>query len=175
MRRFIIALMAAGIVLALPVLSYCEDEATEQAAKAPIDITPSGTGEKGQMYSIELRDTDLVDLFRFLAHEYKLNLLVSDTVQGKITATFTNVSLEEALDEIAESQNLLIEKKNNFLRISPNLVTKVIVLRNLEAKTLLNGSGGEAAERSGPGNGGSAGARASVGDSSASSSWRRKA
>jgi type IV pilus assembly protein PilQ len=144
MRQFIFAMLAAGMVLALPVRSYCQDQPTEQAAKPPIDITPSGTSDKGQMYSIELRDTDLVDLFRFLAHEYKLNLLVSDTVQGKITATFTNVSLEEALDEIAESQNLLIEKKNNFLRISPNLVTKVFVLRYLEAKTLLGAAGGEA-------------------------------
>ena len=150
MRHFIIALIAAGALLALHTVSYCQDEAANQtsgqeqtqagnpaAAKGSIDINPAGTGSNGPMYSIELRDTDLVDLFRFLAHEYKLNLLVSDTVQGKITATFTNVSLEEALNEIAESQNLLIEKKNNFLRISPNLVTQVIILKYLEASTLL--------------------------------------
>lgn len=92
------------------------------------------------LYSIELRDVLLTDLFRVIAHDYNLNILMDKNVSGTITASFTNISLEEALDAIAEMSNLAIERKGNIVKISPNLITKTFVLKYIEAKKLLDAS-----------------------------------
>jgi type II secretory pathway component HofQ len=91
------------------------------------------------VYSIELRNVELMDLFRVMAHDYSLNMVVDSDVSGTLTASFTNVSLEEALQTIAEMSNLVVRKKGNIIRISLNLVTKTFTLKNIEAAKLLAG------------------------------------
>jgi|GEM_PF-2623993 type II secretory pathway component HofQ len=91
------------------------------------------------LYSIELRGVDLNDLFRVLAHDYDFNILVDKNVSGKLSASFTNISLEEALERIADMQGLIIEKKGSVLLVKPNLVTKVFPLQYVEAKTFVTG------------------------------------
>jgi len=93
--------------------------------------------EKPSLFTIELKNADLVDFFRVLAHNYHLNILVDEKVQGKITASFTGVTLEEVLERIADMYNLKMEKRGNVIFIRPNLVTKVFCLHHIEAKTLL--------------------------------------
>ncbi len=88
------------------------------------------------LYSIELREVQLVDFFRVIACEFKLNILINQNVSGAITASFTNISLEEALDAIAELNNLSIEKKGNIIKVSSNLVTKTGILKYNEAERL---------------------------------------
>lgn len=92
------------------------------------------------LYSIELRDVALSDLFRVIAHDYNLNIVMDQGVSGTITASFTNISLEEALEAIAEMSNLSIEKKGNIVKVKPNLLTRTFVLKYIEAKKLLEGS-----------------------------------
>ena len=92
------------------------------------------------LYSFELRDAEIGDLFRVLAHDYKLNLLVDKDVQGKVTASLSNVSLGEALVTITESQNLMLEKKRNVIWVRPNFITKIFSLKYIEAKKILESS-----------------------------------
>lgn len=92
------------------------------------------------LYSFELRDAEIGDLLRVLAHDYKLNLLVDKEVSGKITASLSAISLEEALETIAESQNLSLKKKGNVIRVAPNIITKVFKLKFIEARELLESS-----------------------------------
>ncbi|RKY38389.1 MAG: hypothetical protein DRP72_01870 [Candidatus Omnitrophota bacterium] len=92
---------------------------------------------KEDSYSIELRDVDLVDLFRVIAHDYNFNILIDKKVKGKVTASLTNISLEEALETIAQMHNLKLEKKGKVLIIKPNLITRVFLLKHIEAKSLL--------------------------------------
>ncbi len=92
---------------------------------------------EGTLYSFELRDAEIGDVFRILAHDYKLNLLVDKGVQGKVTATLSSVTLNEMLEVIAESQNLVLEKKNNIIKVSPNLITKIFILKYIEAKSIV--------------------------------------
>lgn len=115
------------------------EEAAQAASSSVMDIKRLETEEP--LYSFELRDVDITDLFRVLAHDYKLNLMVDKDVQGKVTASLSNVSLEEALDTIAESQNLILKKKGNIIKIVPNLVTKIFTLKYVEADGLLQSSG----------------------------------
>lgn len=92
------------------------------------------------LYALELRDVAIGDLFRALAHDYKLNLLVDKEVSGTVTASLSNVSLEEALETIAESQNLILKRRGNIIRISPNLITKIFTLKYTEARGILEPS-----------------------------------
>ncbi len=104
------------------------------------------------IYSVELRDEELRNLFNYIAREYHLNILVDNEVSGKITVSFTNISLEEAMDSIAEISNLIMEKKKNIIVVKPNLITKIFVLKYMEAKKLaqaassLGGTTGATAE-----------------------------
>lgn len=95
---------------------------------------------ENSLYSIEMRNVDLNDFFRVVAHDYKLNILVDSAVQGNITASFNNITLEEALDGIADLSSLVMEKNRNIIKISANLVTRVFVLKHIEAKKLLQGA-----------------------------------
>lgn len=92
------------------------------------------------LYSFELREVEIGDLFRVLAHDYMLNLLVDKEVQGRVTASLTNVSLEEALNSIAESLNLKLEKKGNIIWLSRNLITRVFKLKYLKASDVVDSS-----------------------------------
>ncbi len=92
---------------------------------------------ENQIYSFELKDAQIKDIFRVLAYDHKLNLLVDSEVEGKITATMTNVSLEQFLEAAAESLNLTIEKNSSFIKVKPNLITKVFILKHVEARTVL--------------------------------------
>ena len=100
------------------------------------------------LYSFELRDADIVDLFRLLAHQFNLNLLIDNTVQGKITASLNKVTLEEGIDNIAKICNLELKKAGNFVKLKPHLITKTITLKYLEAKTLLEKGSGSSANSS---------------------------
>lgn len=90
-----------------------------------------------ELFSIELRDVELSDLFRVLAHDHNLNILIDKEVEGKITASFTNITLEEALEAIIEISNLVLQKKDNIIKVSPNLITKTFILEHVEVKKLL--------------------------------------
>lgn len=92
------------------------------------------------LYSIELRDVELADLLRVVAHDYNLNMVVDKEVSGKITASFTNITLEEALEQIAEISNLVLLKKGNVIRVGPNLITRIFILKYVEAGSLLASS-----------------------------------
>ncbi|MCD6583300.1 MAG: secretin and TonB N-terminal domain-containing protein, partial [Candidatus Omnitrophica bacterium] len=109
----------------------------EGAAKEKIEQPPQsksileikGIEEQEGFYSLELKDVELADFFRVVAHNYHLNILVDEEVKGKITASLTNVTLEEALERIVEANHLALEKKGNIIIIKPNLITKVFVLK----------------------------------------------
>ena len=96
------------------------------------------------LYSFELRDTHWQTFFRVLAHDYKLNLLVDKEVEGTVTASLSNISLEEALETIAESQNLSLIKKKNVIRVGLNLITRIFSLKYIEAKDMLKMSSSSA-------------------------------
>lgn len=114
------------------------EEVVSTTATPVLEIKRLETEEP--LYSFELRDVDITDLFRVLAHDYKLNLMVDKDAEGKITASLTNVSLEEALETIADSQNLILKKKGSIIKIMPNLVTKMFPLKYVEAKKILEAS-----------------------------------
>ena len=126
------------------------------AGSSAIDIKRL-SGEK-PLYSIELRDVQLMDLFRVFARDYNLNIIFDNTINGSITASFSNISLEEALQGIAEMSNLLLEKKGNIIRLGPHFITRIVVLKYVEAKKVLEGTASSESQAGASATGGSSAA-----------------
>lgn len=98
---------------------------------------------ENDLFSIELREAEIGDLLRVLAHDYNLNIIMDKDVKGKISASFTNIGLEEALERIAENHNFILQKTGNVIKVIPNFVTRTFVLKYIEAKKLFESSSGE--------------------------------
>lgn len=96
------------------------------------------------LYSIELRGVALADFFRIIAHDYDLNILIDKDVKGEITASLTNISLDEAIKKISDMHGLIFEKNGNVIIVKPYLITKVFILKHIEAKTIIDESIGQA-------------------------------
>ena len=111
-----------------------EKEGEEKEQIEPV-LNIKETGNN--LYSIELRNVELKDFFRVIAHDYNLNILVDENIQGKVTASLTNISLKEALERIAEMNNLILKKEGNVIIVKPNLVTRIFILKHVEAESLL--------------------------------------
>ncbi|ADO67823.1 secretin and TonB N-terminal domain-containing protein [Stigmatella aurantiaca] len=62
---------------------------------------------------------DLHDVLRMLADVGRLNLVVSDQVQGTVTLKLKNVPWHEALDTVLASHALGQEIEGNVLRVAP--------------------------------------------------------
>ncbi len=116
--------------------SQIPEEPQAQTAPGPV-IKISQLKTNQSLYSFELREVEVGDLLRVLAYDHNLNMLIEKDVAGKITASLTNISLEEALERIADICNLILEKKGNVIIVKPNLITKVFIVKNVEAKELL--------------------------------------
>jgi len=109
----------------------------EDKNKEQIEPVLSIEETDNNLYSIELRNVELKDFFRVIAHNYNLNILVDENIQGKVTASLTNISLKEALERIAEINNLVLKKEGNVIIVKPNLITKIFILKHVEAESLL--------------------------------------
>ncbi len=108
---------------------------------------PAAEGESSR-YRIELRDVELRDFFRVVAYQYDLNLFIDNAIQGTITASFSDVTLDEALNAILESNNLIMQNKGGIYRVTRNLQSRVFVLKHLDANTLLASTDSEGTDTS---------------------------
>ena len=113
-----------------------EPDTGEPLSLMVMDIKPSN--KNSGLYSIELRNTPLLDLFRLMARDYNLNIVVDDKVIGTITASLSDIGLEEALQTIVDMKNLKIEKKGRVIIIRPNLVSKIFFLHHLRLRSIVS-------------------------------------
>ena len=114
-----------------------EEEAMEEELEPVLEITQiEGIGDEESLYSIELRDVELTDFFRVIAHDNNLNILVDRSVTGRVTASLRNITINEALDRIAEMYNLTFEERGRVTVVKPNIVTKTFILKHIKAEDL---------------------------------------
>ena len=69
--------------------------------------------------SIDVVRADIHDVLRLLAEKGKLNVVVSDDVQGKVTLKLKDVPWRQALDTVLASHGLGHELRGNVLRVAP--------------------------------------------------------
>lgn len=66
---------------------------------------------------LDLRDINVVDVFKFLAVQGNLNLVTSKNVQGRSTLLLRDVKIKDALDILAISNQLAYETRNGITYI----------------------------------------------------------
>ena len=104
------------------VIEYEPGEAAGMAGSlAPINqaatgVVPQG---KGQRISLELKNTDILDVLRLIADVSKLNIITSDDVGGTVTVRLLNVPWQQALEIILRSKGLGQERQGNIIRVAP--------------------------------------------------------
>ena len=68
--------------------------------------------------SIDFRNTPIDDVLRIMAEQANVDIVKSPTVIGNVTATLTNVPLEEALNNILASHGYSYVATKNMIRIA---------------------------------------------------------
>jgi type II secretory pathway component HofQ len=72
-----------------------------------------------QLVSIDARDIDLSDFFRFMADAAKVNIVIHPAVQGKVNLTVRDAPWEQLLDLVMKTYGLGKEVEGNVMRIAP--------------------------------------------------------
>lgn len=77
-------------------------------------------------YSIEVRNASVSDIVRMLAQMDDKNVVISDKIEGNVTASFQSIHLHDALSAILETHNLGAVIKDDVIRVT--------TLENIEEK-----------------------------------------
>lgn len=70
-----------------------------------------------QRFSLKLRATEAKDALRLLASQFKLNLVVSESVTGVISLDFDQVSFREAFNSVLKTNKLGYVMEGNIIRV----------------------------------------------------------
>ena len=86
----------------------------------------SRPGYRGERLSLNFQNVDVRALLQVIADFTNLNIVTSDTVQGKLTLRLKDVPWDQALDIIMQSRGLDMRKNGNVVMIAPReeLATK---------------------------------------------------
>lgn len=73
----------------------------------------------GKRISVDVVRADLHDVLRMLADEGRLNLVVAEGVQGKVTLRLRDVPWSQVLETVLASHGLGTERRGNVVRVAP--------------------------------------------------------
>ncbi len=91
------------------------------------------TSFTGKKISFDVRDADLQDVLRVIAAAAHLNVMIGDSVKGKITMRLMDIPWDEALDLIAKQYGLVVQKQGNVLLINSASEAAKLTKEQLEA------------------------------------------
>jgi type IV pilus assembly protein PilQ len=69
--------------------------------------------------TLDVVHADIHDVLRILAEKGRLNIVVSDEVQGKVTLKLRNVPWRQVLETVLATNGLGHELRGNVLRVAP--------------------------------------------------------
>ncbi|MBI2091584.1 MAG: hypothetical protein HYT75_01125 [Deltaproteobacteria bacterium] len=70
-----------------------------------------------RLFSVEFRDADIKSVLRLLAKMDDRNIVVPDKIEGKVTASFENIGLYDALDAVLKTHGYGVIEENNILQV----------------------------------------------------------
>lgn len=114
--------------------------------KQALETTKSALGDKdvftGDLISINFQDIDVRAILQIIADFTGLNIVVSDSVNSRITIRLQNVPWDQALDVVLRSKGLVKQQSGNVVYImpaseartlDPDLITEIIQINNAKA------------------------------------------
>ncbi|MBI2094976.1 MAG: hypothetical protein HYT89_02280 [Candidatus Omnitrophica bacterium] len=75
--------------------------------------------DRDKKVSIDLRDSDVLDVLKFLAQRGKFNIFISPGIQGRVTLFLEDVRISDILDIILLSNGLAYRVKDSIVYIMP--------------------------------------------------------
>ena len=114
--------------------------------KQVVQTAKSALGDKdvftGDLISINFQDIDVRAILQIIADFTGLNIVVSDSVNSRITIRLQNVPWDQALDVVLRSKGLVKQQSGNVVYImpaseartlDPDLITEIIQINNAKA------------------------------------------
>ena len=98
-----------------------QDDAERGQIPISFETKTIGGGEQpynGKPLSLDFKDADIKDIFRFISDFSGLNVVLDPSVAGKITIKLTEVPWDQALDIILKNNGLGMVFENNVIRIA---------------------------------------------------------
>lgn len=100
-RAILGAMLAAFFIIAAP-----------ERVLAGVDIR-NRIEKDARLFSIEVRDAEIADVLRALAHQSGFNIILGDGVEGKVTLSFKDIVFRDALEIIIKAHGLSYTIQNN--------------------------------------------------------------
>ncbi len=96
-----------------------------QTTKSPAPATPPArsrpkivkSGEGDDHLSLDFQDADIRDVLELISHEGGLNILPSNSVKGKVSASLHDVNLQTALSAILKSTGYVTRRQGNMIYV----------------------------------------------------------
>jgi type IV pilus assembly protein PilQ len=82
------------------------------------DMCARGTRYRGATIDLDVRDADVHDVMRLLADVGRVNIVVADSVQGKVTLRLKRVPWDQVACTIAAVHKLMISVDGNVVLVT---------------------------------------------------------
>lgn len=105
-----------------PVVGGFGAASTPIAQQSVAQLPPQGNRRRvyhGQTVELHFKDAPIHDLLRLIADTGKVNIVVPDTVDAKVTLDLKRVPWDQALEVILSSHQLWYRREGNLYRIAP--------------------------------------------------------
>ena len=110
------------------------------------DPTPNMSFEKRlkMKIGIDYKEADLLTVLRSLSWTYKLNIVTSPDIKGKVTISLQDVTVKEALEAIIAINGLTYSIRKTIIYVSPGdteaieIVSEVVFLKYIKAADAQN-------------------------------------
>lgn len=76
-----------------------------------------------RLFSIEVRNAELPDVLRALAHQSGFNIILGEEVRGKVTLSFKDIAFKDALEIIIKANGLTYTIQNNVFWVGKDVDT----------------------------------------------------
>ncbi|MDO4434176.1 MAG: type IV pilus secretin PilQ [Alysiella sp.] len=74
---------------------------------------------KGKTISLDFQNIDVRTVLQILSKESGMNIVASDTVQGKMTLSLKDVPWDQALNLVLDARNLEMKRQGNIINVAP--------------------------------------------------------
>ena len=150
MKNLLIVIVAFSLVFSPAVLAQdvapaqikTEVEAKTKSEPAQIEVKPK-TGLE-QIISLDYKNADLANVLRSMAWTYKLNVVTSPNISGKVTINLENITVRQALEAVLTINGLAYAERSGIIYISPgdtdvvDLQNEVVFLKYISASEAQN-------------------------------------
>jgi type IV pilus assembly protein PilQ len=121
MRKYCESKQLKVFAVLMVILGLCAASFTQGAAKpAEEQKVPTAVDQKMlKKISVEFRDTPIDDVIRTIAKQVDLDIVKGPDVTGNVTATLTDIPLNEALTHILSAYGAGYVASENMIRIVP--------------------------------------------------------